>query len=269
MTWVAQAGWALGWLAILALAARPGVLPSHAAAYVLLTFTACALAWSVHASIAVLVLLVLYAVGLPNGPLFERLLGGTASDAGPLRSEDTARDSLQLLWTFAIWVLLANLGLPLPACPVPVSATSGLAHASFVLLACVGVAYLNQALLPALIGRQLRPFYPASNLEEGKILRRGPFHPSDAGRLIGILERYLILVLIVIEAPTAIALVLAVKSISRLKEFEDRTFVEYFLVGSLVSLLAGMALGFLMLLVLKHGQHVARLHCAIAGSIAP
>ena len=42
-----------------------------------------------------------------------------------------------------------------------------------------------------------------------------------------------------------------------------------FLVGSLVSLLAGMALGFLMLLVLKHGQHVARLHCAIAGSIAP
>ena len=66
------------------------------------------------------------------------------------------------------------------------------------------------------------------------------------GRLIGNLERLVILVLAMLGSYPAIGFVMTAKGFVRAKEFEDRDYAEYFLVGtlgsSLVALLAGMLL---------------------------
>lgn len=66
------------------------------------------------------------------------------------------------------------------------------------------------------------------------------------GRLIGNLERLVILVLAMLGSYPAIGFVMTAKGFVRAKEFEDRDYAEYFLVGtlgsSLVAILAGMLL---------------------------
>lgn len=57
-----------------------------------------------------------------------------------------------------------------------------------------------------------------------------------AGRLIGVLERTLIAVGIVAMRWEVIAGVIALKSVSRYKELEEKLNAEYFLIGSLTSL---------------------------------
>lgn len=68
-----------------------------------------------------------------------------------------------------------------------------------------------------------------------------------SGRLIGILERTIALILIVLGEWGALALLLTAKSIARFEELKDRRFAEYYLVGTLTSLLVaivtGLALG--------------------------
>lgn len=66
----------------------------------------------------------------------------------------------------------------------------------------------------------------------------------NTGRYIGILERAVILILIMYNAVTAVGFVLAVKSIARFKQLEDRPFAEYYLVGTLISTLIAVAGGF-------------------------
>ncbi|MEW6182984.1 MAG: DUF3307 domain-containing protein [Bacillota bacterium] len=66
----------------------------------------------------------------------------------------------------------------------------------------------------------------------------------STGRYIGILERAVILILIMYDAVTAVGFVLAVKSIARFKQLEDRAFAEYYLVGTLISTLTAVAGGF-------------------------
>ena len=58
----------------------------------------------------------------------------------------------------------------------------------------------------------------------------------DRGKLIGILERSLIYFLIIFNQVTAIAIIIALKSIARFKGMDDKNFAEYFLIGSLLSL---------------------------------
>lgn len=63
------------------------------------------------------------------------------------------------------------------------------------------------------------------------------------GRAIGVLERGLALSLILLGQYGAVGLVLAAKSVARFKQMEDREFAEYFLVGTLASLLLALAGG--------------------------
>jgi len=63
------------------------------------------------------------------------------------------------------------------------------------------------------------------------------------GRAIGILERALALTLMLLGQYGAVGLVVAAKSIARFKALEDREFAEYFLVGTLASLLLALAGG--------------------------
>jgi hypothetical protein len=73
-----------------------------------------------------------------------------------------------------------------------------------------------------------------------------PSREARMGRKIGILERYLILTLILINQWEAIGLILAAKSLARFKELEDRRFSEYYLIGTLLSVLLALATGLLI-----------------------
>lgn len=60
---------------------------------------------------------------------------------------------------------------------------------------------------------------------------------KGAGRYIGWLERALLFALIVAGAPGAGALVVALKSVARFPSFSEARFAEYFLIGTLASVL--------------------------------
>jgi hypothetical protein len=64
----------------------------------------------------------------------------------------------------------------------------------------------------------------------------------EAGSLIGTLERWIIIILGIASQWEAVALVVAVKSIARFKLLDRRDFAEYFLIGTLASLLVAITL---------------------------
>ncbi len=63
------------------------------------------------------------------------------------------------------------------------------------------------------------------------------------GRAIGVLERALTLTFVLLGQYGAAGLVVAAKSLARFKPLEDREFAEYFLVGTLASLMLAVAGG--------------------------
>lgn len=63
------------------------------------------------------------------------------------------------------------------------------------------------------------------------------------GRAIGVLERALALTLVLLGQFGALGLIVAAKSLARLKALEDRDFAEYFLIGTLASLLLALLVG--------------------------
>jgi hypothetical protein len=67
---------------------------------------------------------------------------------------------------------------------------------------------------------------------------------ENAGRVIGWLERALLYALVLAGAPDAAALIVAGKSIARFSSFSSESFAEYYLIGSLMSLItaAGIAI---------------------------
>ena len=66
------------------------------------------------------------------------------------------------------------------------------------------------------------------------------------GRLIGYIERLLIISLTVVGAYPSIAFIIAAKSIARFKQLDDRNWAEYFLLGTLSSIFIGLMLGLLV-----------------------
>ena len=56
-------------------------------------------------------------------------------------------------------------------------------------------------------------------------------------------ERLLIVTLVLVDAWAGIGLILAAKSIARFKELENRRFGEYYLVGTLTSVLLAILIG--------------------------
>jgi hypothetical protein len=60
------------------------------------------------------------------------------------------------------------------------------------------------------------------------------------GRTIGVLERALALTFVLLGQYGALGLVVAAKSLARFKALEDREFAEYFLIGTLGSLLLAL-----------------------------
>lgn len=65
------------------------------------------------------------------------------------------------------------------------------------------------------------------------------------GKLIGYIERLLVISLTIVGAYPSIAFIIAAKSIARFKQLDDRNWAEYFLLGTLASILLGLTLGLL------------------------
>ncbi|MGH9380180.1 MAG: DUF3307 domain-containing protein [Thermoanaerobaculia bacterium] len=87
------------------------------------------------------------------------------------------------------------------------------------------------------------------------VLRRftapeGETDQPGAGRIIGVLERLMALTLVLLDQWGALGLVLAAKSIARFKDLDQRLSAEYYLVGTLTSLLLAVGSGLLLRLVL-------------------
>lgn len=70
------------------------------------------------------------------------------------------------------------------------------------------------------------------------------------GKLIGYIERLLVILLTVIGAYPSIAFIIAAKSIARFKQLDDRSWAEYFLLGTLSSIFLGLVLGLIVQIVL-------------------
>lgn len=63
------------------------------------------------------------------------------------------------------------------------------------------------------------------------------------GRIIGILERAIVLTLVLLAEFGALGFVVAAKALARFRGLDDRDFAEYFLIGTLASLLHALATG--------------------------
>jgi hypothetical protein len=72
----------------------------------------------------------------------------------------------------------------------------------------------------------------------------------NRGRYIGSLERTLVFALVLLGRYETIGFVIAGKGLIRAKEFEDRDFAEYFLIGTLTSTFIALAVGLLLRLLL-------------------
>ena len=68
----------------------------------------------------------------------------------------------------------------------------------------------------------------------------------NRGRLIGDLERFLVIVTVAVQAYPAMGFIVAAKGLIRIREFENRNFAEYFLVGTLASVIVAFVLGLLV-----------------------
>jgi hypothetical protein len=77
-----------------------------------------------------------------------------------------------------------------------------------------------------------------------------PKQNKNIGRYIGMLERILIIILVVNQALTSITILVAIKSITRFKQFEDKRFAEYYLIGTLFSIVIAICIGFLALRII-------------------
>lgn len=71
------------------------------------------------------------------------------------------------------------------------------------------------------------------------------------GKYIGYLERLLIMVLVAMNAISVIAFVVAIKALARFKQFEDRNFAEYYLLGTMLSILLGIVSGGLIFRIIS------------------
>ncbi len=68
-----------------------------------------------------------------------------------------------------------------------------------------------------------------------------------AGRIIGILERWMLATFVLLTQYGALGLVLTAKSVARFKQIEqDSTFAEYYLLGTLYSTLAALVVGLVL-----------------------
>ena len=71
-----------------------------------------------------------------------------------------------------------------------------------------------------------------------------PGEEWQRGKVIGNLERLLIYFLVQLNLPAMVTLIVGLKAVARFKQLEEREFAEYFLIGTLSSLLFALGIAF-------------------------
>ena len=125
------------------------------------------------------------------------------------------------------WVINSVLPLPLFVPMLPTLTAAAVAAAAFAFNVNGGAAVIGMLLE----GFQL----PGESSETPSEEVRD--RTLKMGRMIGILERMLVVTLVLINQWGALGLILAAKSIARFKDLEKRRFGEYYLIGTLTSFL--------------------------------
>lgn len=115
-------------------------------------------------------------------------------------------------------------------------------HATLATLAAYVAAYglvigAGQDLVRAVL--EATRAIPAAAAERETLLGADP----PMGRAIGVLERLIIVTFVLVGAWAGIGMIVAAKSIARFRELEQRAFAEYYLVGTLASVLVALAVG--------------------------
>lgn len=87
----------------------------------------------------------------------------------------------------------------------------------------------------------LQPFPSMSANDDGRDGIDAEEHAM--GRVIGQLERFVALVLVLVGQWGALGLVIAAKSIARFRDLQHRPFAEYYLIGTLASLSVAITIG--------------------------
>lgn len=72
----------------------------------------------------------------------------------------------------------------------------------------------------------------------------------NTGRLIGLLERIFVFLFVLVSQYAAIGFILAAKGVARFQDFKSRTFAEYVLIGTLLSTLLALAVGYFVKLII-------------------
>lgn len=93
----------------------------------------------------------------------------------------------------------------------------------------------------------LRYIFQVMGLEalgkEGEEVDQGEY---NTGRLIGLLERIFVFLFVLLNQYTAIGFILAAKGVARFQDFKSRTFAEYVLIGTLLSTLLAVTVGYIV-----------------------
>ncbi|MCF6137396.1 DUF3307 domain-containing protein [Pseudalkalibacillus berkeleyi] len=102
---------------------------------------------------------------------------------------------------------------------------------------------------------EIKTYYNEKGEEVNEVttLRTDQFYrdsPKQIGRYIGMIERVLIMIFIVQGIPHGMTFLIAVKSLTRFKQFESKAFAEYYLIGSLLSATIGIVLGYAILRII-------------------
>lgn len=82
----------------------------------------------------------------------------------------------------------------------------------------------------------IKPFKPENQDEKS----------SNAGKYIGIFERFIIITLTILSQYSAIAFIVAAKSLARHEDLNKRGFAEYYLLGTLLSIFTAIIGGLLL-----------------------
>ncbi|KYD07583.1 DUF3307 domain-containing protein [Caldibacillus debilis] len=95
---------------------------------------------------------------------------------------------------------------------------------------------------------EIKTKYAISGREETEITTVKTEHyfrdsPEKTGKTIGMLERSLIVLLLMIRLPEGLAFLAAIKTLTRFKQFDQKQFAEYYLIGTLSSAMIGILLG--------------------------
>lgn len=167
--------------------------------------------------------------------LLHALVDGLKARAAGLDRESGSILIIDQIAHFAViavaWLLLIET-IGVSGLTVPASWLEPWVTASIVVAAFAANATGGSALVRVVLG-------PLDRDTHG----RGRTGHDGAGRLIGILERTITLILILAGQWAAMALLATAKSVARFDDLKDREFAEYYLVGTLTSLLVAILIG--------------------------